>query len=63
MENKYKWIDFDNIILDKYKGEVLTKSQIRSLFLELYEETKHGDEEHQQWLKDKINDFIDKKLK
>jgi bacterioferritin (cytochrome b1) len=24
----------------------------------LYEEIKHGDEEHQQWLKDKIEQFI-----
>ena len=27
-------------------------------FKDLYEEIKHGDEEHKKWLKDKINHFI-----
>lgn len=28
------------------------------LMMELYEEIKHGDEEHQSWLKEKIESFI-----
>lgn len=30
---------------------------LEELLIQLYEECKHGDEEHQQWLKDKIMDF------
>lgn len=33
--------------------------ETKKLFLQLYEEIKHGDEEHQQWLKDKIDKFIE----
>ncbi len=29
------------------------------LIMKLYEEIKHGDEEHQKWLKDKIKMFIE----
>lgn len=40
-----------------------TKSKIAKLFDELYEEIKHGDEDHQKWLKDTMNKFgIDKKF-
>lgn len=35
--------------------------ELVSLLRELYEEIRHGDEEHQQWLKDKIEDFIKRK--
>lgn len=28
----------------------------------LYEECKHGDEEHQKWLKDKFEDYLNKQL-
>lgn len=37
-------------------------SNFENLLNELYEEIKHGDEEHQQWLKDKIQEFISKQL-
>ncbi len=31
------------------------------VLMELYEEIKHGDQEHQEWLKNKIADFINLK--
>ena len=31
----------------------------KKLILQLYEEIKHGDEEHQKWLKNKIDLFIE----
>lgn len=31
--------------------------RVLDMFDELYEEVKHGDEEHMKWLKDKIEDF------
>ena len=34
------------------------KSTVIALFNQLYEEVKHGDDEHQKWLHDKIQDFI-----
>jgi hypothetical protein len=34
-----------------------------SLMRELYEEIKHGDDEHQRWLKDAIESFIERKVK
>ncbi len=30
---------------------------IKEILNQLYDEIKHGDEEHQQWLKDKIDEF------
>ena len=32
--------------------------EIKPLFDQLFEEIKHGDEEHQNWLKDKIDSFL-----
>ena len=32
----------------------------KQLLEELYEEIKHGDEAHQQWLKKKMNEFLKK---
>jgi hypothetical protein len=39
------------------------KESITKIFMDLYEEIKHGDQEHQDWLKKKILDYIDKHLK
>jgi hypothetical protein len=33
-------------------------NNLKYLLYELYEDIKHGDEEHQLWLKNKIDDFI-----
>lgn len=33
---------------------------LKTLLEKLYEECRHGDDEHQQWLKDKIMDFADR---
>jgi hypothetical protein len=30
---------------------------------ELYEEIKHGDEEHQKWLHDKMREFYERQIK
>lgn len=35
----------------------IIKSRIQEKLDELYEDIKHGDEEHQKWLKDKIEEF------
>ena len=34
---------------------------MKYMFNELYEDIKHGDEDHQKWLKDKINEFLTKR--
>ncbi len=44
------------IPLDLIKKD--NESNSAKLMMELYEEIKHGDEEHQEWLKEKIKDFI-----
>ena len=31
------------------------------LIMELYDEIKHGDDEHQQWLKEKMESFVQRK--
>ncbi|AGO48282.1 hypothetical protein Phi17:1_gp6 [Cellulophaga phage phi17:1] len=31
------------------------------LIMELYDEIKHGDDEHKLWLKEKMQEFIDRK--
>lgn len=33
------------------------QEDLRKILDSLYEAIKHGDEEHQQWLKDKIDEF------
>lgn len=40
----------------------MDNKDIVQLFKELYEDIKHGDEEHQLWLKTKIYDVIEHKL-
>lgn len=47
-------------LLDKHKP--LVKTFIYSLLISLYEDIKHGDEEHQKWLLDKINEFYSELL-
>jgi hypothetical protein len=40
------------------------KTLISGLFNKLYDQIKHGDEEHQAWLKNKIEEFlINEKIK
>lgn len=36
------------------------KEVIKLALEELYEECKHGDKEHQNWLKNKFNDYLNK---
>lgn len=52
-----------DITTGKNDNELRGKQQLISTFLdELYEEIKHGDEEHQRWLKSKIEEFKNRKL-
>ena len=37
-------------------------SHTKQIFEELFEEIKHGDKEHQDWLKNKMNEFLQKQL-
>lgn len=39
------------------------KQIMKDCLRKLYEEIKHGDEEHQLWLKNKVEDFILKEIK
>lgn len=39
--------------------EMTYQPETTNLFLELYEQIKHGDQEHQDWLRDKILKFIE----
>ncbi len=36
---------------------------LRQVLTELFAECEHGDAEHRKWLKDKFNDFADRKDK
>lgn len=40
-------------IMPAYKRRIVKKA-----FNDLYDEIKHGDDEHQKWLKDKMEDFL-----
>ncbi len=40
-----------------------SKEYLRISLDELFLEIEHGDDEHRQWLKDKIEDFKQRKLK
>lgn len=49
-----------NVVYDDgcKKGVILyTQEGVVILLDRLYEEIRHGDEEHQKWLKDKIEEF------
>ncbi len=39
---------------------IIPPRKLKSMFMDLYEECKHGDEEHMNWLKNKIETFVDK---
>lgn len=43
-------------------GVFFSLEKVQGLFYELYEEIKHGDDEHQGWLKEKIEDFMVRNL-
>lgn len=32
--------------------------ELKNIFDQLFEEIKHGDQEHQDWLKKKLDDFL-----
>lgn len=44
------------------KAHTLLENYIATLFMEFYEQVKHGDKEHKKWLKDETIKFIDKRV-
>lgn len=40
----------------------MDRDEVKDLFEQLYEQIKHGDEEHQKWLKDEIDKFVTDKV-
>lgn len=46
-----------------YLFEQAKKGFLRQSLYELYDECEHGDEEHRKWLKDKFEDFLNRKYK
>lgn len=55
----------DRLVVTKYElvhpvsyQTKYSKTEIRLLFDKLYQQIKHGDEEHQTWLLNKINQFV-----
>lgn len=44
---------------DSYSSMMVAfaKLHVQEALKQIYEESKHGDEEHQQWLKDKFNSY------
>lgn len=51
----------------KVTEEMLEKAQysikdVAKLFMEFYEKVKHGDEEHQKWLRDEVLNFIGEEI-
>lgn len=39
-------------------NNLYTSDQIKVMFRDLFEDIKHGDREHREWLRDKIKDFV-----
>ncbi len=40
------------------QAEFEANDKLRELFNKLYEDIRHGDKEHQLWLKDKLDNFL-----
>lgn len=56
-----KFIEDCKLSLKPYSEEMVlklfAKAHVRKALEEIYEDAKHGDEEHQKWLKDKFNNY------
>lgn len=57
-EDGYSIEDLNFVIGEQVMFEKDFTKCVKKLFRDLYKEIKHGDKEHQLWLKDKIEDFI-----
>lgn len=55
-------IELDNLIHNYEKASELLNLFLKEKCYELFEEIKHGDQEHQDWLKNKIEEFLNKQL-
>lgn len=47
---------FENVTHWRY---ISFENDATKLFSDLYNQIKHGDDEHQQWLKDKMDEFLE----
>jgi hypothetical protein len=43
-------------------NDLHTSDEVKVMFRDLFEEIKHGDTEHRIWLRDKIKDFVERRL-
>lgn len=48
----------DSVLFHVIEGAKMIKEEQPALLRKLFSEIEHGDDEHRQWLKDKIEDFI-----
>ena len=62
-EDAYSIEDLNFVIGEQVMFEKDFKKCVKKLFKDLYKEIKHGDKEHQLWLKNKIDDFINDNVK
>lgn len=59
------FVFMETSIVDKlkdYSNYVNAQGQIAQLFMEFYEKVKHGDQEHQDWLKNETIRFIEERI-
>lgn len=47
-----------SLILQRSKSECTKCQQLERILLGLYDEIKHGDDEHKRWLKEKIDSYL-----
>lgn len=47
---------------DQTPPKVYLENEVKNLFSKLFQEVKHGDQEHQDWLENKIKDFVKRNL-
>lgn len=43
-------------------NNLYTSDQIKVMFRDLFDQIKHGDQEHREWLRDKIKEFVEQQL-
>lgn len=48
---------------DPYSKSRYTTLEVNQLFRDLFQEIKHGEQEHQDWLEDKIKDFVSRQVR
>ena len=62
LRQKYTDEEWDELIKNPERG--ITKLvPIKNLFDKLFKEIEHGDQEHRDWIKNKIDNFYNKNCK